>query len=260
MNEQNLTHQIMHLHSQGMSIRKIAKQLGISKSAVHRTVSDNGTLSRDTPVPLSQQACPTGVPILKQTILPVNNNNFNYKNSKTMEHYDYESMKEIEIRRLELEHEIQMKKLEMQEEELSLRSRELHLKSKQVNSESIKQEQEFRVLNWELTEIFSEELELVDSKGNIEISLEDGEEKIEALKELRKKIQKFCAVYKVSIETFQLFKYLQKLIMLVSKELDTVYEDDRYDEDDEDTTWSLDYRLDFNERQTIKRLLQEEND
>lgn len=65
------------------------------------------------------------------------------KNSKNMEHYDYQSMKEIEIRRLKLEHEIQMKKLEMQEE---------------------------------------------------------------------------------------------------------------------NTTWSLDYRLDFNERQTIKRLLQEEND
>ena len=34
----------------------------------------------------------------------------------------------------------------------------------------------------------------------------------------------------------------------------------KQDEDDEDTTWSLDYRLDFNERQNIKRLLQEEID
>ena len=250
----------MQLHSQGMSIRKIAKQLGISKSAVHRTVSEIGTEVRDTPVPLSQKACPTTVPIQKQTVLPINNNYINYKNSQKMENYDYQSMKEIEIRRLELEHEIQMKKLEMQEEELSIRNRELHLKSKQANSETTKQEQEFRLLNWELQEIFNEELELVDSKGEIEIPLEDGEEKLETLKELQKKIQKFCVVYKISIETFTLFKYLQKIIILISKDINIVYEHVDYYEDDEDMDWTIDYRLDYNDRQNIKRLLQEEND
>ena len=167
-----------------------------------------------------------------------------------MENYDYQSMKEIEIRRLELEHEIQMKKLEMQEEELSLRSIELHLKSKQSDSEIKKQEQEERILTWELQEFFKDELESCGKFGKVTISLEDAEEKLDTLKSLQKKIVRHCTLYQLQFEALAFYINIQGMYKLLKKKVDAANEDDDFDADDDE----IEYLYDIQSRTLLKQL------
>jgi len=244
MNEQ--IQNILELHVQGRSIRSIAKEFGISKSNVHRIISEAGTSARDSPVPASQQACPTKKTDKQYAIFSNYDSKNGNKNNAIMESQD---MLEIEMKRLELEHEIQMKKLEIQETEINLRNRELALKSKESDVLIQKRKQEERLLVWELSEFFKSEVSLCDRKGDIEISLEEAEEKLEKIKELMQKVRKYSVKYELNPESMAFYRGLEFVETVVKGEVDE-FDEDEYDYDD----FVIEYSYETTSRQRMQQL------
>jgi AraC-like DNA-binding protein len=260
MNIQEQTKMIEQFHAEGKSIRRIAKELGISKSHVHRIISETGTPTRDSPVPPSQQDCPSYERDNKTYDFSTNESKNETKPNTFM---DSQDMLEIEMKRLELEHQIQMRKLEMQEEELKLRKMEIESRSKGDTTLIEKQKQEERVLTWELQEFFKEEASLCNSKGNVTISYDNAEEKNETVKELKQKLAKYCVKFNVNKSSTPYYENLEVVYSVIKKELDK-YEDndddnneDDDDDDEDDIEITYTYRLDI--LQKIKQLAKSES-
>jgi len=258
MNIQEQTKKIEQFHAEGKSIRRIAKELGISKSNVHRIISESGTPTRDSPVPPSQQACPNIERDNKTNNFSTNESKNNTKPNTIMASQD---MLEIEMKRLELEHQIQMRKLEMQEEELKLRKMEIESRSKVDTTLIEKQKQEERVLTWELQEFFKEESSLCNSKGIVTISYDDAEEKKETVKELKQKLAKYCVKFNVNKSSTPYYENLEVVYSVIKKELDK-YEDNDDDDNEDDNDGDDDIEITYTYRpdilQKIKQLAKSE--
>jgi len=244
---EDINKMILELHMQGMSIRNIAKSLGISKSNVHRTVSEQGNVSQDSTVPMSQKACPNKEWDNKDYDLTNKNTINNYKTNTSM---DTQDLKEIELTRLELEHELQMKKLEMQEEELRLRKLEIESRSKGDTVHLERQKQEERLLVWELSEFFKTELSECDKFGKNTISIEDAEEKLEVVNEHLNKLKKHCVKYQIIPESLAFFRALVFVNDLIKQEVDE-FDEDEYDYDD----YEIEYIYEFSSREKMKQLV-----
>jgi hypothetical protein len=232
MNIQEQLKIILQFHAEGKSIRRIAKELGISKSNVHRIISEGGTSTRDSPVPTSQQGCPSYERDNK-------NNDFSNNISKPNTIMDSQDMLDLEMKRLELEHQIQMRKLEMQEEELKLRKMEIESRSKGDITIIEKQKQEERLLLWELSDFFNGELSLCNSKGIVSIPIQEMEVKLDLIKELKQKLGKYCAKYALNSQDMPHYIGLEKMIPTFNSCIDNFEakndtEDDGDDENEDD--------------------------
>jgi hypothetical protein len=236
MNIQEQTKKIEQFHAEGKSIRRIAKELGISKSNVHRIISESGTPTRDSPVPPSQQACPNIERDNKNNNFSTNESKNNTKPNTIM---DSQDMLEIEMKRLELEHEIQMRKFEMQEEELKLRKMEIESRSKGDTTLIEKQKQDERLLLWELSDFFNGELSICNSKGIVSIPIDEMEVKLDLIKELKQKLGKYCAKYALNSQDMPHYIGLEKMIPTFKTYIDDFEakndnEDDGDDENEDD--------------------------
>jgi hypothetical protein len=250
---------ILQFHAEGKSIRRIAKELGISKSNIHRILSDAGTLVRDSPVPPSQIGCPSDERDNRTIDFSTNESRNDTKTNIIM---DSQDMLEIEMKRLELEHQIQMRKLEMQEEELILRKMEIESRSKGDTTLIEKQKQEERVLIWELQEFFKEEASQCNSKGNVTISYDDAEEKNETVKELKQKLAIYCVKFNVNKSSTPFYENLEVVYTAIKKELDKYEDNDDYEnnddeEEDDDIEITYTYRPDILHK--IKQLAKSES-
>jgi len=117
MNQDLLT-KAKELQKQGYSIRQIAAELAISKSQVFRWLNgQSGNGGNALPIDLIAKATNT-----KQHVSSKNKNNMENNNDQ------FRLEKEIALKKLQLEHELEMRKLAQQDKELELRKREIELR------------------------------------------------------------------------------------------------------------------------------------
>jgi hypothetical protein len=195
-----------------------------------------GTSTRDSPVPPSQQGCPSNERDNKSYDFSKNISKTNTKPNTIM---DSQDMLDLEMKRLELEHQIQMRKLEMQEEELKLRKMEIESRSKGDTTLIEKQKQEERLLLWELSVFFNGELSLCNSKGIVSIPFEEMEVKLNLIKELKQKLGKYCAKYALNSQDMPHYIGLKKMIPTFNSCIDNFEakndtEDEGNEENEED--------------------------
>ena len=134
---QNLIHQAQELQKKGYSIRQIASELNVSKSQVFRWLNgQSGNGGNALPIDLIAKATNT-------------NQQLNLKNKNTMEnHNDLNKLeREIALKKLQLEHELELRKLAQQDKELELRKRELELRHLEKDALSRQQQMEERKIN-----------------------------------------------------------------------------------------------------------------
>ena len=117
MNQDVLT-KAQELQKQGYSIRQIAAELAISKSQVFRWLNgQSGNGGNALPIDLITKTTNT-----KQHVSSKNKNNMENNNDQ------FRLEKEIALKKLQLEHELEMRKLAQQDKELELRKREIELR------------------------------------------------------------------------------------------------------------------------------------
>ena len=110
---QHIINQALELQSNGYSIRQIASELNVSKSQVFRWLNgQSGNGGNALPIDLIAKATST-------------NQQLNLKNKNTMEnHNDHNRLeREIALKKLQLEHELELRKLAQQDKELEVRKR-----------------------------------------------------------------------------------------------------------------------------------------
>ena len=136
MNQDLLT-KAKELQNQGYSIRQIAAELTISKSQVFRWLNgQSGNGGNNLPIELLAKATNT-------------NQQLNQKNKNNMENNNdqFRLEKEIALKKLQLEHELEMRKLAQQDKELELRKREIELRHLEKDALARQQQMEERKIN-----------------------------------------------------------------------------------------------------------------
>lgn len=129
MNQDVLT-KAQELQKQGYSIRQIAAELAISKSQVFRWLNgQSGNGGNNLPIELLAKATNT-------------NQQLNQKNKNNTEnHNDLNRLdREITLKKLQLDHELELRKLVQQDKELELRKRELELRNLEQDALSRQQQ------------------------------------------------------------------------------------------------------------------------
>ena len=137
---QNLITQALELQKHGLSIRQIAGELNVSKSQVFRWLNGQSGNGGNT-LPIDQIAISTNTP---QSLKHKNQNNMENNNDLN------KLEREIALKKLQLEHELEMRKLAQQDKELELRKRELELKH--LEKDAISRQQQIEEADHALTD------------------------------------------------------------------------------------------------------------
>ena len=219
MDETALINRARELKELGKSIRQIAAELEVSKSKVFRWLngqsSNNGI---EMPIALFAQA---------------NTTNENHKNKTQMENHNdnYRLEKEIALKKLQLEHELELRKLAQQEKELELRKREMELKHQEKDMVKRQQQIEENKLLFAVKKWMKEEKKLLDNFDYEEIlvTLALFRKRLFTLEKLIQQAEEHISVYGYERDD-QLF--LDELMKLYSF-LDEV--NSEFDEDEDDS-------------------------
>ncbi|NDA63170.1 MAG: hypothetical protein EBX50_14185 [Chitinophagia bacterium] len=219
MDETALINRARELKELGKSIRQIAAELEVSKSKVFRWLngqsSNNGI---EMPIALFAQA---------------NTTNENHKNKTQMENHNdnYRLEKEIALKKLQLEHELELRKLAQQEKELELRKREMELKHQEKDMVKRQQQIEENKLLFAVKKWVKEEKKLLDNFDYEEIlvTLALFRKRLFTLEKLIQQAEEHISVYGYERDD-QLF--LDELMKLYSF-LDEV--NSEFDEDEDDS-------------------------
>jgi hypothetical protein len=219
MNEAALIQRALELKELGKSIRQIAAELAVSKSKVFRWLNgQSGNNGIEMPIALFAQANPT---------------NENNKNKTQMENHNdnYRLEKEIALKKLQLEHELELRKLAQQEKELELRKREMELKHQEKDMVKRQQQIEENKLLFAIKKWVKEEKKLLDNfeYEEILVTLALFRKRLYTLKKLIQQTEEHISVYGYEREDQT---FLDELIKLYSFLEEVTAE---YDEDDEDS-------------------------
>lgn len=230
---QNLIHQAQELQKKGYSIRQIASELNVSKSQVFRWLNgQSGNGGKALPIDLIAKATNT-------------NQQLNQKNKNTMEnHNDLNRLeREIALKKLQLEHELELRKLAQQDKELELRKRELELRHLEKDALSRQQQMEERKINHGLKVWIEKERANLDEFDyeEIEMDLATFKRSHKMLSKLWEQVQEHMAVYAIDIETHLAHYYLKSLMDIFNKALETANENIDEDEDDDEFIVSYEY-------------------
>lgn len=219
MNETALIQRALELKELGRSIRRIAAELEVSKSKVFRWLNgQSGNNGIEMPIALFAQANPT---------------NENHKNKTQMENHNdnYRLEKEIALKKLQLEHELELRKLAQQEKELELRKREMELKHQEKDMVKRQQQIEENKLLFAIKKWVKEEKKLLDNFDYEEIlvTLALFRKRLFTLEKLIQQTEEHISVYGYEREDQVFLDELMKLY--------TFLEDvnSEFDEDDDDS-------------------------
>jgi hypothetical protein len=162
--------------------------------------------------------------------------------------------REIALKRLQLEHELELRKLVQQDKEMELRKRELELKHLEKDAISRQQQIEERKINHGLKVWIQKEranLEEVDYE-EIEMDLATFKRHHKVLRKLWEQVQQHVAVYGIDTESHMGYDNLKSLIEMLNEELENAMEEK--DEDDEDSDITVSYEYDDDSIEFIENL------
>lgn len=228
---QNLIHQAQELQKKGYSIRQIASELNVSKSQVFRWLNgQSGNGGKTLPIDL----------IAKANTLNHHTNN----NNKMENHNDLNRLeREIALKKLQLEHELELRKLAQQDKELELRKRELELKHLEKDAIARQQQIEERKINHGLKVWIEKERALLSEFDyeKIEIDLASFKRSHKTLSKIWEQVQEHMAVYGIDTDSHLGHYYFKSLIDLFNKALDSANENIDEDEDEDEFMVSYEY-------------------
>ena len=219
MEEQTLIQRVHELKAEGKSIRQIAAELDISKSKVFRWLNgQSGNNGIEMPIALFAQA---------------NTKNENHKNKTHMENHNdnYRLEKEIALKKLQLEHELELRKLAQQDKELELRKREMELKHQEKDMVQRQQQIEENKLLFAVKKWVKEEKKLLDNFDYEEIlvTLALFRKRLFTLEKLIQQTEEHISVYGYDREDQVFLDELMKLYIF----LEEVHSE--FDEDEDDS-------------------------
>lgn len=228
---QNLIHQAQELKKKGYSIRQIASELNVSKSQVFRWLNgQSGNGGNTLPIDLIAKA---------------NTLNHHTKNNNKMEnHNDLNRLeREIALKKLQLEHELEMRKLAQQDKELELRKRELELKHLEKDAIARQQQIEERKINHGLKVWIEKERALLSEFDYEEIimDLASFQRSHKTLSKIWEQVQEHMAVYGIDTDSHLGHYYFKSLIDMFNKALDCANENIDEDEDEDVIMVSYEY-------------------
>lgn len=233
MEENQQIQRAIALQKQGQSIRQIAIELGISKSKVFRWLSaePNNTENKSQLIQIP----------LKTTI----ENYTKTKTNRTMENNNESQKldKEIALKKLQLDHELELRKIVQQEKELDFKRRELEIKHLEKDSFLRQQKMEERKLNHALNkwaEKESDEMSENEFDSNL-IDLADLRSRFESLKKIFSQIEEHMVVYDIDPETHPKFEILESLVEDYDGLVARAEHENKNDVDDEDFIFSYEY-------------------
>lgn len=230
---QNLIAQALELQKQGLSIRRIAAELNVSKSQVFRWLNGQSGNGGNT-LPIDQIAIATNTP---QFLKHKNQNNMENNNDLN------KLEREIALKKLQLEHELELRKLAQQDKELELRKRELELKHLEKDAISRQQQIEERKINHGL-KVWIEKERVIISEFDyeeIEMDLATFKRNHKALIKLWEQVEAHMAVYAIDTESHLGHYYLKSLVEMLNEVLESTIEDQDEDDEDSDITVSYEY-------------------
>lgn len=219
MEEQTLIQRAHELKAEGKSIRQIAAELDISKSKVFRWLNgQSGNNGIEMPIALFAQ---------------VNTTNENHKNKTYMENHNdnYRLEKEIALKKLQLEHDLELRKLAQQDKELELRKREMELKHQEKDMVQRPQQIEENKLLFTVKKWVKEEKKLLENFDYEEIFvvLSLFRKRLNTLEKLLQQLEEHISVYGYEREDQS---FVDELMTLYNF-LDEIISD--YDEDEDDS-------------------------
>lgn len=233
MEENQQIQRAIALQKQGHSIRQIAIELGISKSKVFRWLSaePNNTENKSQLIQIP----------LKTTI----ENYTKTKNNRTMENNNESQKldKEIALKKLQLDHELELRKIVQQEKELDFKRRELEIRHLEKDSFLRQQKMEERKLNNALSkwlEKESDEMSENEFESNL-IDLADLRSRYESLNKIFSQIEEHMVVYDINPETHPKFETLESLVIDYDGLVARAEHENKDDLDDEDFIFSYEY-------------------
>ena len=218
MNESALIKRALVLKELGKSIRQIATELAVSKSKVFRWLNgQSGNNGIEMPIALFAQANPT---------------NENHKNKTQMENHNdnYRLEKEIALKKLQLEHELEMRKLAQHEKELELRKREMELKHQEKDMVKRQQQIEENKLLFAIKKWVKEEKKLLDNfeYEEILVTLALFRKRLFTLEKLIQQTEEHISVYGYDREDQVFLDELMKLYTFL-EEVNSEFDEDDYD-------------------------------
>lgn len=163
----------------------------------------------------------------------------------------YKLEREIALRKVELDHQLEMRKQDLIEKELNLKAREMELKFIEKNNLNKQRRVEERKIDLQLRNWVEEEnaqLDLHDYEP-IFIKTSQYESKIRVLNEIFEKIKKHCEIYDIDPTKYFYYDDLQKMVYEAKfvLEMNKSEENDKFD-------GLLEYEWDENSRDLLESL------
>jgi hypothetical protein len=162
--------------------------------------------------------------------------------------------REIALKKLQLEHELELRKLAQQDKELELRKRELELRHLEKDALSRQQQMEERKINHGLKVWIEKERANLDEFDyeEIEMDLASFKRHHKVLFKLWEQVQQHMAVYAIDIESHLGHYYFKSLIEMLNEVLENAI--DEQDEDDEDCEYTVSYEYDDDSIEFLENL------
>jgi hypothetical protein len=165
------------------------------------------------------------LPIDKIAIATNTPQSLKLKNQNNMENNDLNKLeREIALKKLQLEHELELRKLAQQDKELELRKRELELKHLQNDAIARQQQMEERKINHAL-KVWIEKERAILSKFDyeeIEMDLAAFKRNHKALIKIWEQVEAHMAVHAIDTESHLGHYYLKSLVEMLNEVLETV--------------------------------------
>lgn len=221
------------LQSMGKSIRQIASELQVSKSKVFRWLNgQSGKGGNELPIDLIAKATNAQQPLTQKNKNNMDNNN----EPNRLE-------REIALKKLQLEHELELRKLAQQDKELELRKRELELRHLEKDAISRQQQIEERKINHGLRVWIEKERALISEFDyeEIEMDLASFKRHHKKLLKLWEQVQEHMVVYGIDPETHPGHFYFKSLIDLFNEALENAADEIDEDEDEDEIIISYEY-------------------
>ncbi len=234
----------LELQEMGKSIRQIAAALNTSKSTVFRWLNGQSGNEGNT-LPIDLIAIASNTP---QSLKQKNKNEM--ENNNDLNRLE----REIALKKLQLEHEIELRKLAQQDKELELRKRELELKHLEKDAIARQQQIEERKINHGLKVWIEKERAFLSQFDyeEIEMDLATFKRHFKALYKLWQQAEEHMAVYAIDAESHPGHYYFKSLIEMFNETLENAIEDQ--DEDEEDIDIFITYEYDDDSIEFLENL------
>jgi len=160
----NLNTAVLELHQQGNSYNQIAKELGISKSKAYRIINETVDISKNETI----KEQPVSRPFQNIPKQP--------ERAETGKKYNPDNLKlQVKLRKMELEHEAEMKRLDLEEQE---KKREFESDNNVINNENLYLKSQMESFKEQIESLRKKTIELEQIRIS-ETSDEDFEEEYE---------------------------------------------------------------------------------